>query len=94
MPEPIPALIGGVPVDLADPCALYAALYTVKMKRLAGEGVEETEIRSPVTHRRLKLSSVNMSLLEAELTKLSEACTAINSPCVRRTRFAKRIRFV
>lgn len=93
MPEPIPALIGGVPVDLADPCALYAALYTVKW-RLAGEGVEETEIRSPVTHRRLKLSSVNMSLLDAELTKLSEACTAINSPCVRRTRFAKRIRFV
>lgn len=94
MPDPIMTTIGGLPVNLADPCALYAALYTVKMKRLAGEGVEETEIRSPVTNRRLKLSSVNMSLLDAELAKLSEACTAINSPCVRRTRFAKRIRFV
>jgi len=94
MPDPIMATIGGMAVDLADPCALYAALYTVKMKRLAGEGVEETEIRSPVTHRRLKLSTVNMTALDAELTKLSEACTAKNSPCIRRTRFAKRIRFV
>jgi hypothetical protein len=69
--------IGGVSVDADDPCALYRALYAQKLKMLAGERIEETEIRSSVSQRRIKLSA---------------ACTA-KTGGGKRSRFAKSIRF-
>lgn len=82
--------IGGVYVDADDPCALYQALYAAKIKLLAGERLEETEIRSPVTSRRLKVAASNMAALDAELMRLSTACTAKTGG---RARYAKRLRF-
>jgi hypothetical protein len=46
--------LGGVDVDQEDPCALYQALYSAKLQLLAGERVEETEIRSPVSQNRIR----------------------------------------
>ena len=85
-------VIGGVSVDADDPCALYQALYSQKLKMLSGERIEETEIRSPVSHRRIRLSPANMAALDEELSRLSAACNLKQSG--RRTRFAKSIRFV
>ena len=83
--------IGGANVDADDPCALYAALYAAKIKLLAGDHIEETEIRSPVTQRRIRVSVANMKMLDEELTRLSAACTLKTTG--KRGRFAKRIRF-
>lgn len=83
--------IGGVSVDTEDPCALHQALYAQKLKMLAGERVEETEIRSPVSQRRVKLSPANMAALDAELMALAAACTAKTGG--KRQRFAKSMRF-
>lgn len=85
--------IGGASVDADDPCALYQALYAQKLRMIAGERVEETEIRSSVSQRRIKLSAANMSALDAELMALSAACTA-KTGNGKRTRFAKSMRFV
>jgi hypothetical protein len=83
--------IGGVGVVADDPCALYQALYAAKLKLLAGERVEETELRSPVTSRRIKVAISNIAALDAELMRLSSACSA--SQTGRRARYAKRMRF-
>lgn len=83
--------INGTDVDTDDPCALWQALYAAKLKRLAGEQVEESEIRSPVTHRRIKVASASMADIDAELARLAEACQKKNGGT--RTRFAKSIRF-
>lgn len=83
--------INGIAVDAEDPCALYQALYAAKMKLLAGEQVEETEIRSPVTMNRFRVSVANMAALDAELMRLSAACNVKTTG--RRARFAKRMRF-
>ncbi|MBX5112697.1 hypothetical protein [Rhizobium lentis] len=83
--------INGMDVDADDPCALWQALYAVKLKRLAGEQVAETEIRSPVGQRRLQLASVSLADLDAELNRLRAACERKNG--LQRTRFAKGIRW-
>ncbi|WP_287268417.1 hypothetical protein [Mesorhizobium sp.] len=83
-------VIGGVQVDAEDPCALYQALYAAKLKLLAGERVEETEVRSPVTHQRIRVSVASMAALDAELMRLAAACSAKNG---QRSRYAKRMRF-
>lgn len=73
--------IGGVMVDIDDPCALYAALAAAKAKRLAGGQVEETEIRSPVMHQRLKVASSSIADIDKELVRLQAACQAKTSGC-------------
>jgi hypothetical protein len=83
--------IDGHSVDAEDPCALYQALYAVKLKLLAGDRVEEIEIRSPVNQRRLRVAAGNIKALDAELMRVASACSAKNG---RRVRYAKRIRFV
>ncbi|WP_438752053.1 hypothetical protein [Pararhizobium sp. O133] len=88
---PLLVTLNGAVVDADDPCALWQALYAVKLKRLAGEAIEETEIRSPVTQRRIKVASTNMKDLDAELERLAVACSAKAGG--RRTRFAKQFRF-
>ncbi|MBD8555545.1 hypothetical protein IFT84_13615 [Rhizobium sp. CFBP 8762] len=91
---PVFVKVNGLDVDAEDPCALWQALYAVKLKRLAGEQIEETEIRSPVTHRRLKIASSSMADLDAELSKLGAECALKTNPTAPRTRFAKRFRFI
>lgn len=76
-----PVKIGGVTVDADDPCALYAALAAAKAKRLAGEQVEETEIRSPVMHQRLKVAASSIADIDKELVRLQAACQAKTTGC-------------
>ncbi|AID18317.1 hypothetical protein [Rhizobium leguminosarum] len=83
--------IGGVAVDADDPCALYQALYATKIRLLAGEEIDETEIRSPVTHRRIKIARANIAALDKELALLKAACELKTTG--NRTRYAKRIRW-
>jgi hypothetical protein len=83
--------IAGASVDADDPCALYQALYAVKLKLLAGEQMEEIEIRSPVNQRRLRVAVANMKAIDDELMRLATACAAKNG--AGRVRYAKRIRF-
>lgn len=73
--------IGGILVDVEDPCALYAALAAAKAKRLAGGQVEETEIRSPVMHQRLKVASSSIADIDKELVRLQAACQEKTSGC-------------
>lgn len=68
--------IDGASVDTDDPCALYQALYAVKLKRLAGSAVEEGDVQSPVTRRRMRYATVPMDDLDAELARLAGACDA------------------
>ena len=89
---PTPIKLGGVEVDQDDPCALWQALYGAKLKLLAGDQLEEIEIRSPVTQRRMRVAKANMAAIDAELTRLKGACDLKLTG--RRGRFAKRIRFI
>lgn len=68
--------IAGLLVDVDDPCQLYAALAAAKAKRLAGEQVEESEMRSPVMHQRIKVSSSSIADIDKELVRLQAACQA------------------
>ncbi len=73
--------IAGMPVDADDPCAMYAALAAVKAKRLAGEQIEESEIRSPVMQQRVKIASSSIADIDKELVRLQEACMAKTNGC-------------
>lgn len=83
--------IDGKQVDQDDPCALYQALYAAKLKLLAGGRMEEVEVQSPATRRRLRVAAGNIAALDAELMKLASACAAKQG---KRTRFAKTARFI
>lgn len=84
-------VIGGQAVDVSDPCALWSALYAAKIKMLAGEHVEEVQLKSPVTQRIVKLTPANMATLDSEMLRLRTACDLKNG---KRTRFAKTIGYV
>ncbi|MBD9390138.1 hypothetical protein IB237_23335 [Agrobacterium sp. AGB01] len=73
--------IAGMTVDLDDPCAMYAALAAVKAKRLAGEQIEESEIRSPVMQQRVKVASSSIADIDKELVRLQAACQAKTTGC-------------
>ncbi|MBB4005813.1 hypothetical protein [Allorhizobium taibaishanense] len=66
--------INGAEVDQDDPCALFQALYSVKLKILAGEQVSQISIQSPVTRDQVVFSAANMSALNEELNRLAAAC--------------------
>ncbi|NSZ47981.1 hypothetical protein G6L63_08640 [Agrobacterium vitis] len=66
--------INGVDVDQDDPCALFQALYSVKLRALAGEHVSQMSIQSPVTRDQVVFSSADLSALDAELNRLAAAC--------------------
>ena len=83
--------IDGVEIDTDDPCAVYQALYAIKLKRLANEQVSEVEIKSPVGQRRMQLSTISLDDLNAELNRLADACQKKTNG--KRTRFAKTIRW-
>ena len=84
--------LGGQMVDMDDPCALYTALYATKLQLLAGEQIEETEIRSPVSQNRIRISKANVAAIDAELLKLSAACTLKTTG--QRGRYRKAMRYV
>ncbi|WP_176083130.1 hypothetical protein [Martelella sp. HB161492] len=70
--------INGTAVDIDDPCAMASALRAVRLKRIAGEAVEESEIQSPVGKRRIKLATTSISDLEQEIARLETACAVKN----------------
>lgn len=84
--------INGVDIDAADPCALYWALYQAKIKRAAGEQVEEFSIQSPVTRETVRFSPASMADVDRELKLLKAACELKQTG--RRQRFAMRTRIV
>jgi hypothetical protein len=84
-------IIGGAPVEMDDPCALYEALYAVKLKILAGEHVEEISLQSPVSREMMRLSAANMVQLDKELMRLSTACTLKTTG--QRARYRKVMRY-
>ncbi|WP_145964862.1 MULTISPECIES: hypothetical protein [Rhizobium] len=73
--------IDGVLVDIDDPCALATALRGVKYKRISGGQVEESEIRSPVMHQRIKVASSSLGDLDAEINRLDDLCRQKNGQC-------------
>lgn len=68
--------IDGRQVDAHDSCALFQALYAVKLRVLTGEQAEEIEVRSPVTSQRTHFKSTDLKALDAELERLQRACDA------------------
>lgn len=82
--------IAGIDIDQDDPCALYAALYGVYLKRLAGQEVEELTIQSPLTRETVKYSSISLAAFEDHLASLKAACERKRG---RRSRFAASIRY-
>jgi len=83
--------INGAVVDVDDPCALYQALYAVKLKILAGEHVEEISLQSPVSREMMRVSAGNMGQLDKELMRLSAACTLKTTG--QRARYRKVMRY-
>ncbi|ORE90991.1 hypothetical protein [Aurantimonas sp. 22II-16-19i] len=86
-----PILVGGVSVDPDDPCALWQALYNVKLRFISGERVEEVEIKSAITNRRVRYGKSDMAGIDAEIARLQVLCAEkTGGP---RRRYAKRFRF-
>lgn len=81
--------INGASVDAEDPCALYQALYAVKLKLLAGENISEFSLQSPVTRETVVYNASSMAALDKEMMRLSAACQKIRTGCrpTRRWRF-------
>lgn len=73
--------IDGVLVDIDDPCALATALRGVRYKRISGGQIEESEIRSPVMHQRIKVASSTLAQLDAEIQRLDDLCRQKNGQC-------------
>lgn len=81
-------VLNGQVVDAADPCALYQALYALKMQMLAGQSVNEIEVQDPVSQRRTVFTKSDGAALDAELLRLATACTRKTTG--RPGRYAKR----
>ncbi|NEI89517.1 hypothetical protein GR248_01675 [Rhizobium leguminosarum] len=73
--------IDGALVDIEDPCALATALRGVRYKRISGGQIDESEIRSPVMHQRIKVASSTVAQLDAEIQRLDDACREKNGQC-------------
>lgn len=86
--------IGGQQVNVNDPCALYRALKAYRIKLAAGERVEEVEIRSPVTTRRMRFSAGSKPEdLDRMISDARAACELSLGERPKRTRFAISGRF-
>lgn len=71
--------LGGISVDAADPCALYEALYLVKLKLITGEMTGEYSIQSPVTRETVAFSKPDSKSLNEEMDRLQAACKQATS---------------
>jgi hypothetical protein len=81
--------IGGKPVDINDPCALFRVLQAYRIKLAAGERVEEIEVRSPVSTRRTRFSSGSKAEdLDRMMADAKAACEMTLGNRPKRTRFA------
>lgn len=83
--------IGGVTVDADDPCALWTALYNVKLKMMAGENVGEVMIGDLATQRRTRFNQPSMTAITAELARLKDLCQQATG--AKKARFAIRAGF-
>jgi hypothetical protein len=80
--------LNGQVVDAGDPCALYQALYALKVQLLAGESINEIEVQDPVSQRHTVFTKASIADLDGELLKLATACTRKTTG--RPGRYAKR----
>lgn len=71
--------IDGVNFDAGDPCALFQALYALKLKVISGASIAETLIQDPATRRQVVFKPANIEALEAELRRAQAACEAKTS---------------
>lgn len=84
-------VINGQTVDADDPCAMYAALYSAKIKMMTGGGVEEVMIGDLATQRRTRWGKGDLKALDAELARLQDLCNQASGG--RKGRFAIRAGF-
>lgn len=68
--------INGQTVDADNPCALWQALYAVKLQIISGEVVQEMTLQSPVTRETVIFGPGKLAALEQELGRLHAACQA------------------
>ena len=73
--------IDGAMVDMDDPCAMATALRGVRIKRVTGGQIEESEIRSPVMHQRIKVASSTIAQLDTEIQRFDDLCRQKNGQC-------------
>lgn len=84
-------VIEGVTYDVTvQTCEIAAALKVVRTKRAMGQQVLETEFRSPVSQRRIRLKDVPLSELNDEIAFYDRACSLKSGG---RNRFAKSMRY-
>lgn len=81
-------IIDGQSIDAEDPCALWQAIYAVKLRLAMGAETMEIEIRSSVTTRRVRKNTADLKFLDQELARLQVACEAKRG---RRARFAPQL---
>lgn len=85
--------INGVTYDTEiQPCEIAEALRAVKIMKASGQMVTESEIRSPVSQRRIKVSEGSASDLDELIAFYGAACTLKTKGT--RGRYAKRMRIV
>lgn len=85
-------VIQGVTYDVTtQPCEIAAALKVVRTMRAMGQQVLETEFRSPVSQRRIRLKDVPLSELNDEIAYYDNACSAKSGGG--RNRYAKSMRY-
>jgi hypothetical protein len=69
--------IEGVTYDVStQPCEIAAALRVIRTKRAMGQQLVETEIRSPVSQKRLRLKEVPPAELNDEIAYYDGLCAA------------------
>jgi hypothetical protein len=78
--------IGGVTVDADDPCALYTALYNVRLKLIAGEKVADVWIQDFNGQRRTRFADASIRSIDEELARLKTLCSQTTTG--RKARFA------
>ncbi len=87
--DPNVIVIGGKPVDINDPCALFRALQAYRVILATGGKVEEIEVRSPVTTRRTRFASGSkLEDLDRMISDAKSACELTLGDKPRRRRFA------
>lgn len=85
-----PVMIAGESVDLDDPCAVCARLKAYRLQIATGGAVEEIELRSPVSSRRVRYTKASSPAdLDLLIGEYGEACAALVLP-KKRTRYAIR----
>lgn len=88
---PTMVTVGGLSVDFDDPCAVCRAMQIVLLQRQANGAVQEVEVRSPVTNRRLNTALSPLSELQDAVAFWRRQCDGASGKVSRR---ARTIRFI